>query len=83
MQYGGEDREMGERMFYNGMLSKQIRYSAICIHLDHARGYSTPEIWEKNREIREYNRKNKVTKIENGISKLAESCNGVKLNVLK
>ncbi len=83
MQYGGEDRELGERMFYNGMLSKQIRYSAICIHLDHTRGYSTPEIWKKNREIREYNRKNKVTKIENGISKLVESCNVVKSNVLK
>lgn len=83
MQYGGEDRELGERMFNNGMLSKQIRYSAICVHLDHARGYSTPEIWKKNREIREYNKKNKVTKIENGISKLVESCNVVKSNVSK
>jgi len=83
MQYGGEDRELGERMFNNGMLSKQIRYSAICVHLDHARGYSTPQIWKKNREIRQYNRKNKVTKIENGISKLVESCNVVKSNVSK
>ncbi len=83
MQYGGEDRELGERMFNNGMLSKQIRYSAICVHLDHARGYSTPEIWKKNREIREYNKKNKVTKIENGISKLVESCNVLKSNVSK
>jgi glycosyltransferase involved in cell wall biosynthesis len=83
MQYGGLDRELGERMFNNGLLSKQIRYSAICVHLDHARGYSTPEIWKKNRGIREYNRKNKVTKIENGISKLVESFNVVKSKVSK
>lgn len=70
MQYGGLDRELGERLFNNGLLSKQIRYSAICVHLDHARGYSSPEIWKKNRGIREYNRKNKVVKIENGIDKL-------------
>lgn len=70
MQYGGLDRELGERLFNNGLLSKQIRYSAICVHLDHARGYSTPEIWKKNKGIREYNRKNKVVKIENGISSL-------------
>jgi glycosyltransferase involved in cell wall biosynthesis len=70
MQYGGLDRELGERLFNNGLLSKQIRYSAICVHLDHARGYSTPEIWQKNKGIREYNRKNKVVKIENGISTL-------------
>ena len=70
MQYGGLDRELGERLFNNGLLSKQIRYSAICVHLDHARGYSTPEIWQKNKRIRDYNRKNKVVKIENGIDKL-------------
>ena len=70
MQYGGLDRELGERLFNNGLLSKQIRYSAICVHLDHARGYSTPEIWQKNKGIREYNRKNKVVKIEKGISTL-------------
>ena len=70
MQYGGLDRELGERLFNNGLLSKQIRYSAICVHLDHARGYSTPEIWQKNKGIREYNRKNKVVKIENGINVL-------------
>jgi len=68
MQYGGLDRELGERLFNNGLLSKQIRYSAICVHLDHARGYSTPEIWQKNKGIRNFNRKNKVVKIENGIS---------------
>ena len=70
MKYGGLDREIGERLFNFGLLSKQIRYSAICLHLDHARGYASPEIWKKNNQIRSYNRKNKVIKIEEGISKI-------------
>jgi len=67
MQYGGEDREMGERLFNKGLKSKQIRYSAICVHLDHARGYVNPEMWKKNNEIREYTKKNKVVKTTAGI----------------
>jgi glycosyltransferase involved in cell wall biosynthesis len=72
MKYGGLDRELGERLFNLGLLSKQIRYSAICLHLDHARGYSTPEIWKKNNAIRSFNKKNKIIRIINGISSLDE-----------
>ena len=68
MQYGGLDREVGERLFNLGILSKQIRYSAICLHLDHKRGYATQETWKKNFAIRAYNKKHKVTAIEKGIS---------------
>jgi glycosyltransferase involved in cell wall biosynthesis len=70
MKYGGLDRELGERLFNNGLLSKQIRYSAICLHLEHARGYSSPEIWKTNNSIRSYNRKHKVIQIEQGINTL-------------
>ncbi len=70
MKYGGLDRELGERLFNLGLLSKQIRYSAICLHLDHARGYSAPEIWETNNAIRAYNKKHNVIRIENGIEQL-------------
>lgn len=70
MDYGGMDRELGERMFNNGMLSKQIRYSAICLHLDHARGYANEEKIKHNKEIRRYNKKHNVIRIENGIDKL-------------
>jgi glycosyltransferase involved in cell wall biosynthesis len=69
MQYGGLDREVGERLFNNDIFSKQIRYSAVCLHLDHNRGYSSSESWKKNNEIRKYNRKNKITQIKNGINK--------------
>lgn len=52
MQYGGQDRELGERLFNFGIKSKQIRYLAICIHLDHPRGYKTQESIDKNLKIR-------------------------------
>jgi len=68
MQYGGEDRELGERLFNKGLKSKQIRYSAICIHLDHTRGYVDDATWKKNNDIREYTRKNKVVRTLTGIS---------------
>ena len=70
MEYGGMDRELGERMFNNGMLSKQIRYSAICLHLDHERGYANEERIKKNLSIRKYNHQHHIIKIENGIDKL-------------
>ena len=56
MQYGGQDREFGERLDNLGLRSKQIRYSAICIHLDHKRPYKTPETMSKNKAIRKNTR---------------------------
>ena len=67
MQYGGQDRELGERLFNKGLKSKQIRYSAICVHLDHKRGYVNKETWEKNREIREKTRNEKAVWTNYGI----------------
>lgn len=52
MQYGGLDRELGERLWNHGLKSMQIRFMAICVHLDHKRGYATSEIWERNYAIR-------------------------------
>jgi len=51
LQYGGQDRELGERMINMDYKSKQIRYSALCIHLDHPRGYKTKETLERNATI--------------------------------
>ncbi|WP_339625058.1 glycosyltransferase family 2 protein [uncultured Winogradskyella sp.] len=52
MQYGGPDRELGERLINFGVKTKQIRYKAICLHLDHARGYKTKESLDRNLAIR-------------------------------
>lgn len=69
MQYGGEDREMGERLFNYGIKSKQIRHQAILLHLDHARGYKTEESMEKNRQIRNYTRTHKIVHTPYGLSR--------------
>jgi glycosyltransferase involved in cell wall biosynthesis len=69
MQYGGEDRELGERLFNAGIKSKQIRYSAVCLHLDHARGYATQEMRDKNRTIRDTTQRDKITVTPFGIEK--------------
>lgn len=69
MQYGGLDRELGERLWNYGHKSRQIRYSTVCLHLDHARSYSRPEIWEKNNAIRKMVKQNKIYWTANGIVK--------------
>ncbi|GLB49958.1 glycosyltransferase family 2 protein [Neptunitalea lumnitzerae] len=71
MQYGGQDRELGERLFNLGIKSKQIRYSAVCVHLDHARGYKTPESIAFNRAVRDEVASKKITWTPNGIKKEA------------
>jgi glycosyltransferase involved in cell wall biosynthesis len=67
MQYGGQDRELGERLMNSGIKGKQIRYSAICVHLDHKRGYNTPESISKNRKIREQTRYQRKVWTKSGI----------------
>lgn len=69
MQYGGQDRELGERLVNLGIQSKQIRYSAIVIHLDHPRGYMNKKSWTINNNIRKNTRKNKVQFTPFGIKK--------------
>lgn len=68
MHYGGQDREFGERLRNYGIKSKQIRYSAVCIHLEHGRPYKTKESIRKNREIRNNVKRNRIVKTEQGIN---------------
>ncbi|AUC80650.1 glycosyltransferase family 2 protein [Lacinutrix sp. Bg11-31] len=69
MQYGGQDRELGERLMNLGIKSKQIRYSAICIHLDHKRGYKNEASIAKNRAIRAITKNEKKAWTDSGIIK--------------
>ncbi len=69
MQYGGQDRELGERLVNLGIKSKQIRYHAVCIHLDHPRGYKNEESIAKNQAIRKTTREAKKKWTDYGIVK--------------
>jgi len=69
MQYGGQDRELGERLVNYGIKPKQIRYSTVCLHLDHPRGYATPESINKNKNIRKETKIQKKKWTDFGIEK--------------
>ncbi len=68
MQYGGQDREFGERLVNMGIKTRQVRYRCSCAHLDHGRGYARPESIAKNRAIRQHTRQQRVTRTDFGIA---------------
>lgn len=72
MQYGGPDRELGERLENFGIKSKQIRHKAIVLHLDHARGYKTKESLDRNLAIRKKVKDEKLQWTEYGIQKKSQ-----------
>ena len=67
MQYGGQDCEFGDRLKNYGLIPKRVRYSAICVHLDHKRGYVTETMLENSRKIREETQKKRRIKALKGI----------------
>ena len=73
MKYGGPDREFGERLENYGIMGKQIRHKAIVLHLDHARGYKTPESLAANLAIRKEVRDRKIKWTDFGIKKPQEA----------
>jgi glycosyltransferase involved in cell wall biosynthesis len=72
MQYGGQDREFGERLMNMGVKIKQVRYRCSCVHLDHKRGYAKQESINKNRQIRNDTSKNKITRTKYGITEMPD-----------
>lgn len=75
MEYGGLDRELGERLVNAGILPIQIRHRAICVHLDHDRAYIRAECLLKNREIRRETSRTKAVRTEFGIDQLSPTEN--------
>ena len=49
----------------------QIRYSAICLHLNHDRSYATKNNWLNNNNIRKHNKQHK--KLNTGFFLLIQS----------
>ena len=68
MQYGGQDAEFGLRLRYAGVKAKRVRYSTICVHLDHGRGYVTPEMRENSKRIGQNTRRLKLTWADRGLN---------------
>lgn len=72
MQYGGLDREFGDRLMNAGVRFVQVRHRAICLHLEHGRPYVTVESWRRNHAMREATRRERLTWTPHGILRLAE-----------
>ena len=72
MKYGGPDRELGERLENHGVRGKQVRHRAVCLHLDHARGYKTTASVQANLAIRAETRSRKTVWTPHGIKKAKE-----------
>lgn len=69
MEHGGLDRELGERLVNLGLRAKQIRHRAICLHLDHSRGYARKDALERNNRIRQQTRRLRLVWTDHGIVK--------------
>lgn len=72
MHYGGQDRELGERLMNYGIKPLQIRHRSCVLHLDHPRSYKTADSINKNKAIRAKVRKSGIYWSPNGISKSAQ-----------
>lgn len=64
--YGSDDKEIGARLTNNGVKSRQLKHSLVCLHQSHPRPYS-PEQIHRNRLKLKNTKKRGVTWIDNGI----------------
>ena len=65
---GEKIENLGERLTNYGVQGIQIRYSAVAVHLEHARGYVTQDMIEKNKTIRAHTRKQNIVWTPYGIA---------------
>ena len=64
--YGSDDKELGARLTNNGVKSRRLKHSLICIHLSHPKSYPADQI-RRNREKLRRIKAQKITWIEDGI----------------
>lgn len=67
LQWGGLDREIGERLENAGIGGRQFRHRALVVHLDHARGYKNAASIARNRAIREEVARKRLTRSAVGV----------------
>lgn len=69
LEWGGLDREIGERLENAGVRGKQVRHRTIVVHLDHGRGYKRPEAMARNRAIRDEVAAGRLTRTAHGLDR--------------
>ncbi|MBX2835701.1 MAG: glycosyltransferase family 2 protein [Gammaproteobacteria bacterium] len=73
MVWGGLDRELGVRLKNAGIRPLHVRYDAVCVHLDHSRGYKDPDKVAYNKQLRQNVERSNITKTDFGINQLVSS----------
>jgi glycosyltransferase involved in cell wall biosynthesis len=74
IRYGGGDREFGYRLEHAGIAPKVIRYSTLCLHLDHPRGYKSAEIRAANMAIIDETRATGRIETQHGLTAKEAEC---------
>jgi glycosyltransferase involved in cell wall biosynthesis len=69
LEYGGLDRELGERLENAGVRGRQFRHRALVVHLDHPRGYRNTEAMARNRAIRDEVAAQRITRAPVGLDR--------------
>jgi glycosyltransferase involved in cell wall biosynthesis len=69
LEWGGLDRELGERLENAGVRGMQLRHRALVVHLDHGRGYKRPEAIARNRAIRDEVAAKRLTRTPVGLDR--------------
>ncbi len=69
LEYGGLDRELGERLENAGVRGAQFRHRALVVHLDHPRGYRNAEAMARNRAIRDEVAAKRITRAAVGLDR--------------
>lgn len=67
MGYGGQDRELGYRLANNGVRPRQIRFSTVCVHLEHPQSWRTEEAVAASKAIIEETVRTGRTWIDEGM----------------
>lgn len=67
-----DDWELGERLKNLGIRGKRVNCQAVCVHLDHARGYLRAEAKAHNRAIYDETRRSRAVGTAYGIVKQTE-----------
>jgi hypothetical protein len=73
MEYGYEDRELGDRLINLGLRSRRLRYRAALVHLDHGREYVREQALAVNKTIRRETRRTRAVWTPYGIVKESRS----------
>ena len=73
LQWGGLDRELGVRLKNAGIKARHVRYDAVCVHLDHERGYADPANVAANKAHRIKVQREKITHTLHGTEAISDA----------